>query len=156
ATMRASQWKCRLNSTPNSMRCGRGCWRLKNGRTSPSVCWLSERHRSRDPDGTTVVGPHRAALRYPLVVRIHRAQGAQMITREDVQAYLDRLDLPVEPVADDMWLVRTGEGGAELAVHLAPPVLVMRVKVMQLPADPARSGELCRRLLELNARDLIH
>ena len=79
-----------------------------------------------------------------------------MITREDVQAYLDRLDLPVEPVADDMWLVRTGEGGAELAVHLAPPVLVMRVKVMQLPADPARSGELCRRLLELNARDLIH
>jgi hypothetical protein len=78
-----------------------------------------------------------------------------MTSREDVQAYLDRLDLPVESVAEDMWLVRTAED-AELIVHYAPPVLVLRVRVMQLPTDAAKAGELCRRLLEFNARDLVH
>lgn len=78
-----------------------------------------------------------------------------MITREDVQAWLDRLELPAESVADDIWLVKA-EDGAELAVHFAPPVLVLRVRVMQLPADATRAGELFRQLLEYNARDLVH
>ena len=54
-----------------------------------------------------------------------------MTTREDVRSFLDRLDLPVESVAEDMWVVRTAEG-AELVVHYAPPVLVLRVRVMPL------------------------
>ncbi|HRP07986.1 MAG TPA: hypothetical protein PLL69_05805 [Gemmatimonadales bacterium] len=78
-----------------------------------------------------------------------------MTTREDVQAWLDRLELPVESVADDIWLIRTDEG-AELAVNFAPPVLVLRVKVMRQPSDSARAGELYRQLLEYNARDLVH
>ena len=78
-----------------------------------------------------------------------------MTTREDVEAWLDRLELPVESIADDIWLVRTPDG-AELAVNFAPPVLVLRTRVMQLPADAARAGTLCRLLLEFNARDLIH
>jgi hypothetical protein len=78
-----------------------------------------------------------------------------MTTREDVRAYLDRLDLPIESVAEDMWLLRTNEG-AELVVHYAPPVLVLRVRVMQLPAEPAQAAELNRMLLEFNARDLVH
>lgn len=78
-----------------------------------------------------------------------------MTTREDVQAWLDRLELPVESVADDIWLLRT-DGGAELAVHFAPPVLVFRMRVMELPGDAARAGELFRKLLEFNARDLVH
>jgi hypothetical protein len=78
-----------------------------------------------------------------------------MITREDVQAWLDRLEMPAESVAEDIWLLRTEEG-AELAVHFAPPVLVLRVRVMQLPAEAGRTGELFRRLLEYNARDLVH
>lgn len=78
-----------------------------------------------------------------------------MTTREDVQAWLDRLELPVESLADDIWLVRTDEG-AELAVNFAPPVLVLRVRVMQLPGDRARAGDLFRQLLEYNARDLVH
>jgi hypothetical protein len=77
-----------------------------------------------------------------------------MTTREDVQAWLDRLELPVEAIAEDIWLIRT-DGGAELAVHYAPPVLVLRMRVMQLPAG-ARAGELFRTLLEYNARDLVH
>ena len=78
-----------------------------------------------------------------------------MTTREDVQAWLDRLELPVESVADDIWLIRTEEG-AELAVNFAPPVLVLRVKVMRQPSDSTRAGELYRQLLEYNARDLVH
>jgi len=78
-----------------------------------------------------------------------------MTSREDVQAYLDRLDLPVELVATDMWRVKTPED-AELVVHYAPPVLVLRVRVMPLPSDATKSAELCRRLLEYNAHDLVH
>jgi hypothetical protein len=78
-----------------------------------------------------------------------------MTTREDIQSWLDRLELPFEALAEDLWLVRTADG-AELAVNFAPPVLVLRTRVMELPADPARSGELCRKLMEFNARDLVH
>lgn len=78
-----------------------------------------------------------------------------MTTREDIQSFLDRLQLPAEPVAEDMWRLRTPEG-AEMVVHYAPPVLVLRVRIMQLPADKARAGELSRMLLEYNARDLVH
>lgn len=78
-----------------------------------------------------------------------------MTTREDVRAYLDRLDMPVESVAEDMWLLRTDEG-AELVVHYAPPVLVLRVRVMPLPADKTQASGLNRMLLEFNARDLVH
>lgn len=78
-----------------------------------------------------------------------------MTSREDVRAFLDRLDLPVESVAEDMWLARTNEG-AELVVHYAPPVLVLRVRVMQLPTNAAQAADLNRMLLEFNARDLVH
>ena len=78
-----------------------------------------------------------------------------MTTREDIRSFLDRLDLPVESVAEDMWVVRTAEG-AELVVHYAPPVLVLRVRVMPLPGDSSRASELSRMLLEFNARDLVH
>ncbi|MGH7583013.1 MAG: hypothetical protein ACREL5_07310 [Gemmatimonadales bacterium] len=78
-----------------------------------------------------------------------------MTTRDDVRSYLDRLMLPVTQVAEDMWVIRTTEG-AELVVHYAPPVLVLRVRVMPLPDDVGKAGELARRLLEFNARDLVH
>jgi hypothetical protein len=78
-----------------------------------------------------------------------------MTTREDVRAFLDRLDLPIESVAEDMWRVRTEEG-AELIVHYAPPVLVLRVRVMQSPSDAAQAADLNRMLLQFNARDLVH
>lgn len=78
-----------------------------------------------------------------------------MTTREDIQSYLDRIEPTAEPVAEDMWLIKTPEG-AELVVHYAPPVLVLRMKVMQLPSDPLKAGQLARQLLEYNARELVH
>lgn len=81
-----------------------------------------------------------------------------MITREDVQSWLDRLDsgtLTVSELEPNIWLARTTEG-AEVVVHFAPPVVILRMRVMELPATEPRRGELFRQLLELNVRDLVH
>jgi hypothetical protein len=78
-----------------------------------------------------------------------------MATREDLESWLDRLGLPTESIGEDIWLVRTADG-AELAVNHAPPVLVIRTRVMELPSDAGKAGELCRKLMVYNARDLVH
>ncbi|HET9134139.1 MAG TPA: YbjN domain-containing protein [Gemmatimonadales bacterium] len=78
-----------------------------------------------------------------------------MVSRDDVQSWLDRLELPVTTVADDLWVVQLSDGG-ELAVNFAPPVLVLRVRVTELPADAGRFAGMARQLLQWNARDLVH
>ncbi len=81
-----------------------------------------------------------------------------MITREDIQSWLDRLEggtVTVQELETNLWLVRTGDG-AEVVVHYAPPVVILRVRVMELPASGPRRSELFRQLLELNARELVH
>ena len=50
-------------------------------------------------------------------------------------------------------------GGAlvlDVVVNYTPPVVLLRMKVMSVPADGSRSSSLNRRLLELNASDLVH
>ncbi|MBA4158696.1 MAG: hypothetical protein H0X65_14645 [Gemmatimonadetes bacterium] len=79
-----------------------------------------------------------------------------MVTREDVESYLLRTELDHEEVEEGMWMLRAGPSGAGLVVSHTPPVLVFRVKVLDIPADPASCARLYRRLLELNATDLVH
>ena len=81
-----------------------------------------------------------------------------MITREDIQSFLDRLDgggLTVAEIEPNLWLARTAED-AEVVVHFAPPVVILRVRVMELPESEPRRSELFRQLLEYNARELVH
>ena len=81
-----------------------------------------------------------------------------MITREDLLSFFDRLyggTLTVSELEPNLWLVRTAED-AEVVVHYAPPVVILRVRVMELPDSEPRRGELFRQLLEYNARDLVH
>lgn len=81
-----------------------------------------------------------------------------MITKDDVQSFLDRLEgggLGVAEVEPGLWLVTTPED-AEIVVNFGPPVLLLRVRVMELPSDEPRRSELYRQLLELNARELVH
>lgn len=81
-----------------------------------------------------------------------------MISREDVQSWLERLaggSLEVRELEPNLWLVRTEEG-SEVVVHYAPPVVILRMRVMELPGQEPRRSELFRQLLELNARELIH
>ena len=81
-----------------------------------------------------------------------------MVTRDDIESFLSRLDggtieaTEVEPV---LWIARTADD-AEVVVHFAPPVILLRVRVMELPAAEPRRGELFRQLLEFNAKDLVH
>jgi hypothetical protein len=81
-----------------------------------------------------------------------------MITRDDIQGWLDRLEggtVAAQEVEPNLWVVRTAEG-AEVVAHYAPPVVILRVRVMELPASEPRRSELFRQLLELNARELVH
>jgi hypothetical protein len=83
-----------------------------------------------------------------------------MVTREDIEAFLDRLaseGATYREIEPGLWAVRPG-GALDLdfIVHHNPPVVVLRMKVMDLPATNGRSADLNRRLLELNATDLVH
>jgi hypothetical protein len=83
-----------------------------------------------------------------------------MVTREEIEGFLDRLTAEgasyteIEP---GLWIVKPG--GAldfDVVVHYSPPVVVLRVKVMNLPASDSLQATLSRRLLQLNATDLVH
>lgn len=80
-----------------------------------------------------------------------------MVTREDLESFLIRLGSEYDEVEDGIWVLRPREGGANVVVSYSPPVLLLRVKLMELPdADDAQLAGLFRRLLELNANDLVH
>ena len=78
-----------------------------------------------------------------------------MVTKEDIEGFLDRLEVDgathseIEP---GIWVVKPG--GAldfDVVVHYSPPVVLLRVKVMDLPKQNGALATLSRRLLELNA-----
>ena len=81
-----------------------------------------------------------------------------MTTQEDIESWLDRLDgasVAVKELGPGLRVVRTRDD-AEVVVHYAAPVVILRVRVMELPAGEPRRGELFRQLLEFNARELVH
>lgn len=83
-----------------------------------------------------------------------------MVTKEDIEGWLNRLsaDGPnFNEVEPGLWVVRpAGELDFSVVVHFSPPVVLMRVKVMTLPTNRDAMATLSRRLLELNATDLVH
>ena len=83
-----------------------------------------------------------------------------MVTREDIEHFLDKLSadgVSYTEVDENLWIVRPGgELGFDVVVNYSPPVVLLRLKVMDLPSDESRAAMLSRRLLELNASDLIH
>jgi hypothetical protein len=78
-----------------------------------------------------------------------------MVTREDLESFLIRMDVEYQELEEGMFLVRTRNGGYPLVLNHAPPLLLLRMKVMDLP-DEAGSEELYRTLLEMNASDVVH
>jgi hypothetical protein len=79
-----------------------------------------------------------------------------MLTRDDVESYLLRSGQEYDEVEDGMWVVQGGEGSARVVIHRSPPLLLFRLKVMELPEDEQQCAALFRRLLELNATDMVH
>ncbi len=83
-----------------------------------------------------------------------------MVNREDLESFLVRLGAEgasYSEVEPGMFVVRPGgTPDAQVVVHLTPPVLLMRMNVLPVPADADTAARLSRRLLELNATDLVH
>jgi hypothetical protein len=78
-----------------------------------------------------------------------------MVTREDLESFLIRLDAEYEELEEGMFLVRTRNGGLPFVINYAPPLLLLRMKVMDLQEGEGNM-ELYRTLLELNATDVVH
>jgi hypothetical protein len=83
-----------------------------------------------------------------------------MVNKDDLEGFLDRLSTEgatVREIEPGMWVVRPGgELDADVVVHYSPPVVLLRMKVMDLPKEGRARSELTHRLLELNASELVH
>lgn len=79
-----------------------------------------------------------------------------MTSKEDVESYLLRMGVEYDELDDNMWLLKP-QDTAGVVVNFTPPVVLLRLKVMELPRSV--DGQLApfyRRLLELNASDIVH
>jgi hypothetical protein len=101
---------------------------------------------------TSIPGDRRYLHRHPQI--------PPMVTKDDIEGFLDRLEQDgasykeVEPV---LWVVKPGgELDFDMVVHYSPPDAVLRVKLIELPTEKIPLAEMSRRLLELNASDLVH
>ena len=83
-----------------------------------------------------------------------------MLTKDDIESFLIRLSATgatYSEVEPGFWIVRPSpESDLSLAVNFSPPVVLLRIDVMTLPDDATHMATLTRRLLELNASDLLH
>lgn len=81
-----------------------------------------------------------------------------MLTKEDIESFIERLapeGVHAKELDKNLWVLTTVQDAPEVVVHYNPPVVVLRVKVMELGASNDQAA-LYRHLLELNASDLVH
>lgn len=82
-----------------------------------------------------------------------------MRTEKDVEAYLLRLNRRFRALEEQpgTFLVEVGEKAPPLVVRVEPPLVVVRVHIGDVgPSEGKGDGALFRKLLELNARQLVH
>jgi hypothetical protein len=77
-----------------------------------------------------------------------------MRTAEDVESYLIKMQLPYEAPKPGIWIVRGTHPSENFVISLTGPIVVFRIKVMELP-DKGQA-ELFKALLTLNVRDMVH
>jgi hypothetical protein len=76
-----------------------------------------------------------------------------MKTREDIEAYLMKMGASYDDLGGNVWRIRSS-GIDNLMVSLAGPILVFRLKMMDVPT--ARRETLFESLLRLNTTELLH
>ena len=76
-----------------------------------------------------------------------------MKTAEDIDSYLLKIGVPYEQMKPGIWVLRV-DGCENFVVSMAGPVVIFRVKVMDLPG--ANRESLYRALLTLNTSDMVH
>ena len=81
-----------------------------------------------------------------------------MITKDDVEGFLAKLEsegIHAKEPKPGFWLLSGTPDSPEVVVHYNPPVVVLRVKVLELGPGNAKE-DLYKHLLKLNATDLVH
>jgi hypothetical protein len=78
-----------------------------------------------------------------------------MRSRQDIEAYLIRSGAAYEEPSEDTWIIHDRDSGEKIVVRIEDDLVVFRVKVLEL-ASVTRREELFRRLLELNAEEMVH
>jgi Putative bacterial sensory transduction regulator len=77
-------------------------------------------------------------------------------TIEDLNSYLNQLDLPYEEVKPGMWVIHDEQDQVDnIFVTFSDPLVVFRVKIMDAPTNPEKKAELCEELLKINATEMI-
>ena len=76
-----------------------------------------------------------------------------MKTREDIESYLLKMAVAYDELKGDLWRLRL-DGIENLMVSLAGPIVVFRLKIMDIPA--VRREALFENLLRLNTTELFH
>jgi CesT_Tir_1 len=76
-----------------------------------------------------------------------------MKSREDIESYLLKTGLPHEQLGPELWNLKP-EGQENLLISIAGPVVVFRIKVMDLPAG--KREPLYETLLSLNTTEMVH
>ncbi len=79
-----------------------------------------------------------------------------MVSREDLESFLIRMGLEYEEVDDGMYLTRDDGSGLPVVVQHADALLLLRMKVMDMPEEGPHSVDFYRTLLELNANEIVH
>jgi hypothetical protein len=78
-----------------------------------------------------------------------------VISREKIDSYLVKLSLTFQEAAPGSWVVRDAQKGLEnLVIHIAEPLVIMRINVMAVPTSGKE--KLFEVLLKLNATDMVH
>jgi hypothetical protein len=81
-----------------------------------------------------------------------------MTTKEDLESYFIRMGVEHEEIDDGLWLLKPPDAAVHVVVNYTPPVVLLRLKMMNMPpeVDDTRLAAFYRRLLELNANDIVH
>jgi hypothetical protein len=74
-----------------------------------------------------------------------------MATHDDIEHYVIQMEYPFESVESHMWVIRDT---ANIVVTYEPPLVVFRMKLMELPKK--QREDFFKLLLELNATHMIH
>ena len=78
-----------------------------------------------------------------------------MSEKSHVESYMINLSLSFDEIGENTWLINDAEKGLEqVVVIVEEPLVIIRVKVMQIPEK--NRADLFEELLRLNASDLVH
>ena len=78
-----------------------------------------------------------------------------MATNSEIESFFEELEISYDTVGEGIWVLNLEEQGIEnLVINHEPPLILFRIKLMDMPSK--NREEFFKRLLELNATDLVH